>query len=86
VITTNDPEDQAERRHLETRLHHLIVWMTRSVCKLGRENIVYSNSRAGGGVGGQNLARAASASPAPKIFAVFQTGPDGLDDAFAPLE
>ena len=84
-MTIYDPEDQAQRRHLEKRLHHLIVWMTRSVCKLGRKNI--SIRTAGSeGVGGQNLARAASASPARKIFAVFQTGPDGLDDAFAPLE
>ena len=85
-MTTNDPEDQAERRHLETRLHHLIPLDDAVSLQTRPQEHFYSNSRAGGGVGGQNLARAASASPAPKIFAVFQTGPDGLDDAFAPLE
>jgi len=34
-----------------------------------------------GGGGAQNLARPPSTTPTRKIFAVFQTGPDGLDDA-----
>jgi len=60
-MTIHDPEDQAERRHLEIRLHHLIVWITRSVCKLGRKNIPI---RTAAPEGGQNLARAASARTA----------------------
>ena len=48
-MTIYDPEDQAERRHLETRLHHLIPLDDAVSLQTRPQEHSYSNSRAGGG-------------------------------------
>ena len=51
-MTTNDPEDQAERRHLETRLHHLIPLDDAvSLQTRPREHCLFEQPRRRGGGG-----------------------------------
>jgi hypothetical protein len=70
-MTIYDPEDQAERRHLETRLHHLIPLDDAVSLQTRPREHFYLNSRAGG-VGAKIWLGRRSQYPRAKFLQVFK--------------